>query len=303
MDLENIDKDLTWERHMIIGFLKYMLALTSNVLLVNLLIAMLNDTYIANKDASKREWAFNRVDAVLEFSSAEAHILPPPLDILVSLRSLIGTSAAVSRCNAEKYCIIERVVPVSAHEVEVYFEVVGAEFSIMVMEQSTLSWEGGGLPPDEVVLKEGVSNRGKIVFTDVPLTKALHFTFGQKELGYESVPIHLSEDTWRRPLNALERRQIKLLQQQVLNDERESKVEDKHEVIKSDFEQKLTQCTEEMTRLSQQVAELVVEQRSSAKRRDDCEADNAKFLRAEVERLQAHLDAVGNSTGGRTAND
>merc|ERR1712194_584177 len=73
---------------MFVGVLSYMLALTSNVLLVNLLIAMLNDTYVGNKEGSRREWAFNRVDAVLEFSSAEAHILPPPLDLFVSFKAL-----------------------------------------------------------------------------------------------------------------------------------------------------------------------------------------------------------------------
>ena len=32
---------------------------------------------VANKDSSKREWAFNRVDAVLEFASPEAAAVSP----------------------------------------------------------------------------------------------------------------------------------------------------------------------------------------------------------------------------------
>merc|ERR1719401_327762 len=68
--------------------LMYFLYLTLNVLLVNLLIAMLSDTYAQNKESSKRVWAFQCVDAVLEFASSDMHLLPPPLDLGISLHSL-----------------------------------------------------------------------------------------------------------------------------------------------------------------------------------------------------------------------
>ncbi|CAK9110765.1 Transient receptor potential cation channel subfamily M member 2 (Estrogen-responsive element-associated gene 1 protein) (Long transient receptor potential channel 2) (LTrpC-2) (LTrpC2) (Transient receptor potential channel 7) (TrpC7) (Transient receptor potential melastatin 2) [Durusdinium trenchii] len=119
VNLEGTEENLPWSLKICVSFLQYLLSLASNVLLVNLLIAMLplgmtpmsgrlsrSEMFtscrvmcdfdlrpealhhlVANKDSSKREWAFNRVDAVLEFASPEAHILPPPLDILVSLAS------------------------------------------------------------------------------------------------------------------------------------------------------------------------------------------------------------------------
>jgi len=68
--------------------LRYGLYLTLNVLLVNLLVAMLSDTFAAHKEESKRVWAFQCVDAVLEFASPETHLLPPPLDLPMSLHSL-----------------------------------------------------------------------------------------------------------------------------------------------------------------------------------------------------------------------
>lgn len=328
VDLKYSEEDMTWERHMIIGFFQYMLQLTSNVLLVNLLIAMLNDTYIANKDASKREWAFNRVDAVLEFSSPEAHILPPPLDCLVSLRALRKKGLPMSIQSADKYCKVERVVPVSSHEVEVFFEIVGDKPD--AAWGSTLTWRETGNVADageqecssdaaDVYFEtEVIGNRGKIVFREVSLTRALFFTFGitralfftfgKKELGYTSVPIALSEDTWRRPLTNLERRQMKLLQQQVLIDENEGdQVEEKAEAKMGNFEEKLKGCTDEMARLSEQVSQLVAVKKSEEasrgpktpsknsqepSRAEACAAAENATLRAEVERLRAQLAAV-----------
>lgn len=73
---------------LVLPLLRYLLYFTLNVLLVNLLIAMLSDTFAGNKEKSKRTWAFQCVDAVLEFASPEAHRLPPPLDLLESWREL-----------------------------------------------------------------------------------------------------------------------------------------------------------------------------------------------------------------------
>jgi len=60
--------------------LLYTLALVSNVLLVNLLIAVMNSTYEHNQDTSETEWAFYHINAVLEFEGEQK--LPPPLNLL-----------------------------------------------------------------------------------------------------------------------------------------------------------------------------------------------------------------------------
>lgn len=60
--------------------LVYTLALVCNVLLVNLLIAVMNSTYEKNQAVSQTQWAYNRVEAVLEFD--HENILPPPLNLL-----------------------------------------------------------------------------------------------------------------------------------------------------------------------------------------------------------------------------
>jgi len=58
----------------------YTLLLVANVLLVNLLIAVMNSTYERNMENSQTEWAFYRVQTVLEFD--EWADLPPPLNLL-----------------------------------------------------------------------------------------------------------------------------------------------------------------------------------------------------------------------------
>lgn len=72
----------------LIGPLRYVLYFTLNVLLQNLLIAQMSDTFTANKEESKRVWAYQCVDAVLEFASPEAHVIPPPFDLFQSLQTL-----------------------------------------------------------------------------------------------------------------------------------------------------------------------------------------------------------------------
>jgi len=301
VSIESSDKSLTWERHMIIGFLKYMLSLTSSVLLVNLLIAMLNDTYIANKDASKREWAFNRVDAVLEFSSPEAHIMPPPLDILVSMRSLVGSSHPISRRTSDDFCTVTKVVPVSSSEVEVYFKVQKINGDLQKQADESIIFCEGEEPKTADHANLHTATEGKIVFRGVVLTSPLQLRFGREEDGYKPVKIVLSEDTWRRPLTSLERRQVKALQQQVLNDEREQRAEEKTEhAAMVNFDEKLRRVNEEMVRMREQVGELVAEkrsERSDSKVRTDLAAENEQ-LRAEVERLKATLDALSSAPQG-----
>jgi len=55
-------------------------ALISNVLLVNLLIAMMGDTYARVKDAADIEWKFGRVNSVLE-AIERTYPIPPPFSL------------------------------------------------------------------------------------------------------------------------------------------------------------------------------------------------------------------------------
>eukprot|EP00439_Symbiodinium_sp_Y106_P040126 s1527_g4.t3 len=71
---------LTPVTRFIANILVYTLALVCNVLLVNLLIAVMNSTYEQNQAVSQTSWAFFRVEAVLEFDHES--ILPPPLNLL-----------------------------------------------------------------------------------------------------------------------------------------------------------------------------------------------------------------------------
>lgn len=68
--------------------LRYFLYLTLNVLLVNLLIAQMNDSYTTNKEESKRNWGYQCLDAVLEYASDEVHSLPPPFDFPLSVKHI-----------------------------------------------------------------------------------------------------------------------------------------------------------------------------------------------------------------------
>lgn len=75
-----LEKIESWSLRYLAHSLLFLLSLFSNTLLANLLIALMNNTYEEKKNASALEWAFNRVDAVLEFN--EAADLPPPLNLV-----------------------------------------------------------------------------------------------------------------------------------------------------------------------------------------------------------------------------
>lgn len=60
--------------------LLYTLVLVTNVIAMNLLIAVMNSTYDGMKQDSNTMWAFERVNWILEYS--EAGDLPPPLNLL-----------------------------------------------------------------------------------------------------------------------------------------------------------------------------------------------------------------------------
>lgn len=281
VELESSDKSQSMVLGMYIGFLRYMLSLTSNVLLVNLLIAMLNDTYIANKDASKREWAFNRVDAVLEFSSPEAHILPPPLDVYFSFQKLRGPANPVSRRDQNRYCTITKVVPLGPSDVRIHCVVVGceAENEDEAVQSMLITEEDEHEPHD---WHPGRGGSWTLDFEKVCLRKPLNFRFGREESGYQAVRVQLDQDTWTKPMTRIERRAIQFLQQQVLHevDIGEERVDEKEAAL-SEMEQKLGIYHQEVERLKQQVADLtsrIPEQNSEAgvqkKRHDELDKDS-----------------------------
>ena len=67
----------------------------SNIMLVNLLVAMLGYTYNEVQEISQKVWAFNRFDLIREFYSRA--VLPPPLNIPVLLLKLVRY--LIYRCN------------------------------------------------------------------------------------------------------------------------------------------------------------------------------------------------------------
>ena len=64
--------------------LLWIFALVSNVLLVNLLIAMMSETYQKIKDKADVEWKFGRVNSVLE-AVERTHPVPPPFSVPLML--------------------------------------------------------------------------------------------------------------------------------------------------------------------------------------------------------------------------
>lgn len=78
--------------------LLYLLCLVSNVLLMNLLIAVMGSTYDRNKENSETEWAFNQATAWTDFDE-DVSMLPPPLNLLEDIpyfADVVSISADVS---------------------------------------------------------------------------------------------------------------------------------------------------------------------------------------------------------------
>jgi len=281
VNLEGTAENLHWSVKICASFLQYLLSLASNVLLVNLLIAMLNDTYVANKDSSKREWAFNRVDAVLEFASPEAHILPPPLDILVSIRHLCGAAKPVSRKDKFHYCTLTSVVPLGPHEVEITIDVKGGD--IQAADSSLLAWEDVSMPPDEVSPVERKCDSAVLVYRNLVLCKPLRFTYGGKGSGYETVSVDLDEDSWTRPLTRMEQRHIAFLQQEVLMQEADVEpLEQCNEALVVETNQKMSLAVDEITRLSKNVADLT--------KQLQLQAEQTQALQEEIRQLSVKAD-------------
>jgi len=90
--LEQADKlDSQLERNFM-KMLLYLLSLLSNVLLANLLIAMINNTYTNFQTSSQLEWNFFRLNIVLEFGEITA--APPPLNLVENIIALLRPSGS-----------------------------------------------------------------------------------------------------------------------------------------------------------------------------------------------------------------
>jgi len=74
--------------------LLYGLTLGSNILLVNLLIAIMNNTYTRYQEASMTHWAWGRVDAVLDLDYIST--LPPPFNLLSEVIEKLAPSSKAS---------------------------------------------------------------------------------------------------------------------------------------------------------------------------------------------------------------
>jgi len=66
----------------------WLYVLVSNVLLVNLLIAMMSDSYSEIKENADVEWKFNRMNTVIE-AVERIHPLPPPLSLPLLLHKFM----------------------------------------------------------------------------------------------------------------------------------------------------------------------------------------------------------------------
>lgn len=67
--------------------LLYIMTLGSNIMLVNLLIAIMNNTYNRYQEASKSHYAYLRVDAVLDLDYVSS--LPPPFNLIPELQRVL----------------------------------------------------------------------------------------------------------------------------------------------------------------------------------------------------------------------
>lgn len=81
-----------WLARRVAQILLYVLSLVSNVLLVNLLIAVMNNTYEDYQQHSHTEWAF--FSASLVFDLDEVQILPPPLNLIETFWRIDDASSA-----------------------------------------------------------------------------------------------------------------------------------------------------------------------------------------------------------------
>jgi len=94
---DNTMEWMTTTRFGVIVILVY--SLITQVMLVNLLIAMMGDTYSAVKENSDKEWKFYRYSLVIDYITSSAY--PPPFNLIFGpilfIRSKIRATAITSR--------------------------------------------------------------------------------------------------------------------------------------------------------------------------------------------------------------
>ena len=90
--------------------LMWLYMLITTIVLVNLLIAQMSETYAKEMEKATQSWLFERAQLVLEFKDAKASPLPPPLapvyDLAVFLRNCIRRRPADERWSAEDIAAI-----------------------------------------------------------------------------------------------------------------------------------------------------------------------------------------------------
>lgn len=69
----------------------------SNIVLVNLLIAMMGDTYGTIKEKADEEWKFGRLRSVVE-ANERMHPLPPPLNLPITFSYFIFIKLGSPNC-------------------------------------------------------------------------------------------------------------------------------------------------------------------------------------------------------------
>ena len=95
--------------------LMWLYMLITTIVLVNLLIAQMSETYAKEMEKATQSWLFERAQLVLEFKDAKASPLPPPLapvyDIAVFLRNCIRRRPA-----EPGFRVVTRAPAAAAHE-------------------------------------------------------------------------------------------------------------------------------------------------------------------------------------------
>ena len=95
-----LEKVEAWDRTALgLGpWLLWIYVMISNVLLVNLLVAMMSDTYTSVSDNARTEWMFERLGSVLE-TVERMHVLPPPFSLPVLALSFVRwLLSGLARC-------------------------------------------------------------------------------------------------------------------------------------------------------------------------------------------------------------
>ena len=89
--------------------LLWIYALLSTVVLVNLLVAMMADTYTEVKSMSDEEWKFGRLHATIE-AAGRYMAVPPPLNLPATLLTLLFEYSALKLFQIAPHCCVPAFV-------------------------------------------------------------------------------------------------------------------------------------------------------------------------------------------------